>query len=190
MRAAARANRDCAAWCRGSAFAPLSTAWPRSIGWPAGCATPPGAWRSRSRARPRRWTRFVRGLRDEAPPLAHIESLSLMRDRAPTGMPAFEILHSEAAGRRVSARLARHRHLPRLPARDARSRRPALPLPVHQLHQLRPALHHHRRTCPTTGRAPPCAPFPCARPASASTTTRSTGAFTPSPTPARSAVRT
>ena len=65
--------------------------------------------------------------------------------------------------------------------------RPALPLPVHQLHQLRPALHHH--------------PPPALRPAQhhhgrlhpvpglrrPSTTTRPTGASTPSPWPVRRA---
>ena len=41
--------------------------------------------------------------------------------------------------------LPRHRHLRRVPRRALRSRRPALPLSVHQLHQLRAALHHHPR---------------------------------------------
>ena len=36
------------------------------------------------------------------------------------------------------------RHVRRLPARAVRPRRPPLPPPVHHLHQLRPALHHHR----------------------------------------------
>ena len=46
---------------------------------------------------------------------------------------------------RLPARLARHRHLRRLPPRAARADRPALSLPLHELHQLRPAVHHHRR---------------------------------------------
>ena len=39
----------------------------------------------------------------------------------------------------------RQRDLRRLPARAVRPRRPPLPLPVHQLHQLRPALHDRSR---------------------------------------------
>ena len=45
------------------------------------------------------------------------------------------------------------------------------------------------RRCPTTGPTRRCAASPCAPPAGASTRTRSTGASTPSPTPARSAGR-
>ena len=38
---------------------------------------------------------------------------------------------------------ARRCHLPRLPGRGAGPRRPPPRLPLHQLHQLRPALQHH-----------------------------------------------
>ena len=39
----------------------------------------------------------------------------------------------------------RCQRLRRLPARTGRPRRPPLPLPLHQLHQLRAALHHRHR---------------------------------------------
>ncbi len=91
--------------------------------------------------------------------------------------------------RQDRARPARHRHLPRLPGRGARSGRPPLPLPLHQLHQLRPALQHHRGAALRPAQhdhAPvhhvPGLPAP-------STRTRSTGASMRSRTPARSAGR-
>ena len=40
--------------------------------------------------------------------------------------------------------LARFGHLRRVPGRALRPARPPLSLPLHQLHELRPALHHHR----------------------------------------------
>ena len=76
-----------------------------------------------------------------------------------------------------------------LPGRALRPRRPPLPLPVHQLHELRPALHdrarrpvrpaahHDGRLRDVRGAARP------------STRTRPTGASTPSRTRARSAGR-
>ncbi len=63
----------------------------------------------------------------------------------PAGYESFEIRQQHRRGGQVPARLAGHRHLPRLPEGDLRPRRPPLPLSLHQLHQLRPALHHHRR---------------------------------------------
>ena len=44
---------------------------------------------------------------------------------------------------RPHVRAARRGHLRRLPPRAARPRRPPLPLPVRQLHQLRPPVHDH-----------------------------------------------
>ena len=92
-------------------------------------------------------------------------------------------------GRGRAPGLARRGDLRRLPARAVRPGRPALPLPVHQLHQLRPALHHHPRRpvrppADDDGRLPRCAPA-----AAPSTTTRATGASTPSRSPARPAGR-
>ena len=79
------------------------------------------------------------------------------------------------------ARLARHRDVRRLPARAVRPRRPALPLPVRQLHELRPALHDRARRALRPAahddgglRAVPALRRP-------STRTPPTGASTPSP---------
>ena len=52
---------------------------------------------------------------------------------------------SARARRAARAGLAGHRDLRRLPRRAVRPRRPPLPLPVHQLHQLRAALHDRAR---------------------------------------------
>ena len=57
--------------------------------------------------------------------------------------------------RRRGARRAdrrRRRHVRRLPGRGARPGRPPPRLPVHQLHQLRAAVHDRHAACPTTGR--------------------------------------
>ena len=67
--------------------------------------------------------------------------------------------------------------------------RPPLPAPVHHLHQLRPAVHHHHRAALRPGRPPRWPASRCAPPARASTTTRPTGASTPSRSPAPTAAR-
>ena len=82
------------------------------------------------------------------------------RARAARRAAAFAIVASDAAIGAAAARIPPDvGALRRLPARALRSRRPALPLSLHQLHRLRPALHHRRRRCPTTARAPPCVGF-------------------------------
>ena len=89
----------------------------------------------------------------------------------------------DALGRR------RRGDLRRLPGRALRPRRPPLPLPVRQLHQLRAALHDRARRPlrPAADDDGRLRDVPgAARP---STTTRPTAASTPSPTPARSAGR-
>ena len=70
-----------------------------------------------------------------------------------------------------------------------RSGRPPLPLPVHQLHELRPALHDRPRRAVRPAGDDDGAVSRCAPTASASTTRRSTAASTPSPTPAPPAAR-
>ena len=67
--------------------------------------------------------------------------------------------------------------------------RPPLPLRVHQLHELRTAVHDHAQRSPTTGRRPAWRASPSARNAPPSTAHPATGASTPSRTPARSAGR-
>ena len=88
------------------------------------------------------------------------------------------------AGAGPDLRLARRGRVRRLPGRAVRSGRPPLPLPVHQLHQLRPTVHHHASGCPTTGPTRPWPASRCAPAAPGSTTTRPTGASTPSRSPA------
>ena len=73
--------------------------------------------------------------------------------------------------------------------RALRPGRPPLPLPVHQLHPLRPALHHHARRAlrPAAHHDGGLRDVPGVR--ARVRATRPTGASTPSPTPARSAGR-
>ncbi len=87
---------------------------------------------------------FPQAIRDRAPAMAVIETITA-EDVEPEGFR--ELRHPRVArrGRRDDARLTRHRNLPRVRGRALRPERPPLPLPLHQLHQLRPALHHHRR---------------------------------------------
>ena len=88
---------------------------------------------------------FLARLAAEAPPLARVERGRGARrcDRPATA--GFAIRESDRGGDAPTRRSRRTRDLRRLPARAARSRRPPLPLPVHQLHQLRPALHDRAR---------------------------------------------
>jgi len=60
--------------------------------------------------------------------------------------PAADDLHHPPQRRRRRGILDRagRGHLPRLPGGNPEPGRPPLPLPLHQLHQLRAALHHHR----------------------------------------------
>jgi len=81
--------------------------------------------------------RFLGGLHEQAPPLAHIEAISAATGN-PTGYEKFEIRDSIAeAGKYqlVSPDIAT--------CPDCL--RPTLSVPFYQLHQLRAALHHHRR---------------------------------------------
>ena len=89
-------------------------------------------------------------LRSQAPPLAVVESVAASRgaDRR-ARLPDPRVGRAAATG---GARLAGHRDLRRMRRRALRSGRPALSLSVHQLHQLRPALHDRHAACPTTAR--------------------------------------
>ena len=92
---------------------------------------------------------FLLRLERDAPPLARIERVTT-RAITPRRSASFAIAASEP-GRRIrraggSRRIRRaapdpgiagHRDLRRLPARARRSGRPAVRVPVHQLHQLR-----------------------------------------------------
>ena len=61
----------------------------------------------------------------------------------PAGFAAFEIRES-VGGEKTALVLPDIATCPDCLREILRPRRPPLPLPVHQLHQLRPALHHHR----------------------------------------------
>ena len=144
---------------------------------------------SRSRATRRRSTAFAgAGCATTPPPLAVVESVE-----TPSMPPSRRHrLHHRghlAIRRRPHARLARRRDLRRLPAPSCRPGRPALPPPVHQLHQLRSAVHHHHRAALRPrrhhdGRLPDVrrlrARVPRSRPTAGSTPSRS-----PAPTAGR-----
>ena len=139
-RAGGRASgRSCTAWPPGSASAATS-------------ATTPTACSSRWRATPTAVDAFERRLVDERPPLARIDARRGGPDRRGAGSARFRIVESHAAPAGRTFVAARRRGVRRLPPRAARPGRPPLPLPVHQLHQLRSAVHDHRAGSRTTGR--------------------------------------
>ena len=88
---------------------------------------------------------FLLLLERDAPPLARIERVTTAAI-APRRSASFAIAASEPAAGRVRAApdpgVGGHRHVRRLPARACRSGRPAVRVPVHQLHQLRAQVHH------------------------------------------------
>ena len=81
----------------------------------------------------------------EAPPLARGRARAGRARSAPRRRTGFEIAASARRRRAAGAGLARRGHLRRLPGRAVRPRRPPPPLPVHQLHRLRAALHDRAR---------------------------------------------
>ncbi len=89
-------------------------------------------------------TAFVERLATDAPPLAVVEEV-LAKEAAPTGEEGFAIASSERAGEPAGARVPRRGHLRALPGGAPRPRGPPPPLPLHQLHRLRPALHDRAR---------------------------------------------
>ena len=93
---------------------------------------------------PERVGEFLRRLAADAPSLARVEAVEPTEIEA-TGERRFQILASERSRGAGGAGLARHRDLRRLPGRAVRPRGPPLPLPVHQLHQLRPTVHDRPR---------------------------------------------
>ena len=131
----------------------------------AGCATTAPACSSRSRATSPRVDRAVpRVLADEPPPLARV-AVEVTATAIPVGgrRRVRDRRRAAAAGAPTAPVERRHRHVRRLPGRGRRPGRPALPLPVHQLHRLRAPLHDRALASPTTGRprrwpASRCAP--------------------------------
>ena len=148
--------------CRASGSGRSCTRWRRSSGWPGSSATTRRACSSRPRGRRRRWPAFVAALRERPPALAVVTGVDVA-PAAARGDAAFAIAPSTAHGRRTTLVSAGHRDLRGLPARAARPGRPPLPLPVHQLHELRAAVHdRHRRALrprgDDDGRRSRCAP--------------------------------
>ena len=175
--------------CRASASAPTSTGWRASWGSAATCSTTSAACCSTSRAPPTRSSASSRGCRAEAPPLARIESVRVDGARRRPGARASASSRAPAGGEPAAPVAARRRHVRRLPGRAVRPGRPPLPLPVRQLHQLRPALHDRARralrpAADDDGRLRDVRALPggVRRPAPTAASTRS-------PTPARSAGR-
>ncbi len=139
-----------AAWCRASASVRSCIAWRapiRSAGWVLKAKT---AWRFIWKAPSRALQAFLRELKTQPPPAASIAAIETSSRRT----CGFERIHDSrepAAGAADGAHLAGPAGLRRLPARTLRSARSALPLSLHQLHQLRSALHRRPAACPTTG---------------------------------------
>ena len=88
--------------------------------------------------------RFMRRLTDEAPPLAVIDSIAdeALEPARPARVPD---PRERAIRARRRAGHARFGDLPRLPGRAVLAGGPPLPLPVHQLHELRSAVHDRPR---------------------------------------------
>ena len=130
---------------------------------------------------------LVRRIRADAPPMALVEEV---RDQALVPRRRHRLHDRAQPGARGCADpgLAGRGHLPRLPRRAGRPRRPPVPAPVHHLHQLRPPVHDHPATSPTTGRPRRWRASRCARRAGRSTPTRPIVATTPSRSPATTAV--
>ena len=101
---------------------------------------------------PERIAALTRVLVEEPPPLARVATGHVSRtpSRAASAT-ASRIVDERRGGLAVGAGERRHRDVRRLPGRDRRSGRPPLPLPVHELHELRAALHDRAAACPTTG---------------------------------------
>ena len=131
-----------------------------------------------------------RRLRAEAPPLAAVEDVVSSEAPIRPARGGFTDRRLAAPGGEPrGAGLARHGDLRRLPRRAPRSRRPPPPLPVHQLHQLRPAVHDRPRrplrpAADDDGRLRDVRCVPGRVRGS-----RATAASTPSRTPARPAAR-
>ena len=155
----------------------------------ASCSTTPTACCSRSRATAPRSTSSSRGWR----PRRRRWRCRAGRGRraaTPAASDGFAIRREPARRGRRRAGHARQRDLRGLPARAVRPGRPPLPLPVHQLHQLRPAVHDRPRdpVRPPAARRWPAFAMCDALPG-ASTRIPATGASTPSRTRAPSAGR-
>ena len=86
---------------------------------------------------------FLLLLERDAPPLARIERVTT-RVITPSRSASFDIAASDSRSGRAAPDPGGggHRDLRGLPARAFRPGRPAVRVPVHQLHQLRTPVHH------------------------------------------------
>ena len=89
--------------------------------------------------------RLLERLRSDAPPLAIVERVS-DEPLDPTGEPGFRITRERGPGGGRCRHLARRGDLRRLSRRGDGSGQPAPPLSVHELHQLRAAIHDRSRS--------------------------------------------
>ena len=93
---------------------------------------------------PSRLENFIAQLRLEAPPLARIETLEY-EYCSPDGFSTFEIVPSKPVPGEFQPISPDVGICSDCLAEIYDPIRQALSLPIHQLHQLRPPLHHHRR---------------------------------------------
>ena len=141
---------------------------------------------ARGRGRPGAVERFLARLEAEAPPLARVESVvaEVVPARDQRG---FEIVRQHPVEGAVGARHPRQRDMRRVPRGAVRSRGPPPPLPVHQLHELRPALHDRARRSLRPAADDDGRLRDVRSSAAPSTRTRATAASTPSRMPVRNA---
>ena len=177
-----------AASSRASAFAPSSTGWRVATALAGFVLNDADGVVVEAEGEPQRARRLRRG--DQRPRRRRSRASAALETTGsrPASSPEFTIAPSEDGGQaRTTLVAAGCRHVRRLPARALRSRRPPLPLSVHQLHQLWAALHDRASRPVRPGPHDDGRRSRCARPAGASTTTRATAASTPSRTPAPTA---
>ena len=137
-------GRACRASCRASASGRSSTGSRARSSSADSCSTTSAASCSRSTGGPAAVESFLARLARESPPLAVVERVDCVRARVDR-RARLPHRRERLARRRRRARRGGRGDLRRLPRRAARSGRPPLPLPVHQLHELRPALHDRAR---------------------------------------------
>ena len=133
----------CAASCRAWAFARSSTGSRRKWRSRAGCATMPRGVTIEVQGHAPVIELLARRVRDEAPSCR--ASTASMSAHVPRGRRR-RLCHPRQRRRpRVHRDRPRQRRLRRLPRRAVRSGRPPVSIRLHQLHQLRAALHDHPR---------------------------------------------
>ena len=178
-----RARAGSRAPCRASASGPTSTAWPRELELGGYVLNDSRGVLVEVEGSPAGVDAFLARLAAEAPPLAAVERVACEQLSADRRARLQDRRRARAPGEPDARSRSRRRDLRRLPRRALRSGGSPVPLPVHQLHELRAALHDRPRrsvrpAADDDGGLRACAPTACA-----STTTPATGASTPSRTP-------